>query len=144
MCERAAAGTCLGSAAVIEQGCFVHEVAEWRSITLGTLGGRVHAAHDGPTEPGIPNVDVYARSWPRGVLLHQRTGSAGEFMFPGAATGKYEVAVCMSGWNPWRGIVEVASRAARREGEFPIALGQWCKAGSGGIGGGRSRSHCPT
>jgi hypothetical protein len=71
-----------------------------------------------------PNAVVYARRWPSGGISETRTDANGRFSFAEARSGTFEVAVCASGWNPWRGTVRISADARIMSGDFIIELGQ--------------------
>jgi len=97
---------------------------EWRHEVLRELGGKVYAAQDGPDGIGIPDAEVLVRPWPQGTTQRVTTGVGGTFIVPGGKSGVFEVAICLPGWNPWRGFVQVSSKANPRSGAFPLELGQ--------------------
>ena len=107
-----------------ERACFAHMLPEWRHEVLRKLSGKVYAAHDGAEGAGLPDAEVLFRPWPQGATQRVTTGAEGTFVVPGASSGVFEVAICLPGWNPWRGIVQVSSKANRSNGAFPLELGQ--------------------
>jgi hypothetical protein len=96
---------------------------DWRHQDLRELGGTVWTGGTAMREP-YPDAVVYARRWPTGKIMETRTDEKGRFLFAGATSGTFEVAVCAMGWNPWRGTVRVAASSPSTPGDFTIELGQ--------------------
>jgi hypothetical protein len=103
-------------------GCFAHMVPEWRVLTLPALAGVARSAGTGVHDP-LPGAAVYARRWTGVAVMETTTDAHGRFHL-GVPPGDYEVAVCASGWNPWRGAVRVTGRPSQAVAEFPLELGQ--------------------
>jgi carboxypeptidase family protein len=89
-----------------EQGCSGRVGPGWMNLQARGLSGVVVGASDSGASP-LKEAVVYARPWPRGQRMNLTTDADGRFSFAGAGAGLYEVAVCLPGYNAWRGSVKV-------------------------------------
>jgi carboxypeptidase family protein len=97
-------------------GCPSHILPDWRAIELTELSGQA-VDRAGP----LAGVFVYARPWPDGKVIRTTTDDLGRFRLK-VPIGVYEVAICASGWNPWRGAVRVSPQGFRNF-TFELELG---------------------
>jgi hypothetical protein len=107
-----------------EERCFAHVLPAWKHLATKHLAGSV-VATDGTRNWTVPMAaQVYVRQWPHGQVARVDTDAAGEFAFPNAQRGVYEVAACLLGFNPWRGTIELSPAAPLERVQLEIELGQ--------------------
>src|SRR5262245_9300424 len=100
-----------------EKGCFAHVLPEWTHLELVELAGTVYRAGAGRAD-SLPQSLVLVRSYPGGAVRQTFTDDSGRFRFADIREGTYELAICLGGFNPWRGTVRVPRTARTTRGTF--------------------------
>jgi hypothetical protein len=106
-----------------EKNCAGRVGPGWAHLEARGLSGVAVGAADAGASP-LKEAIVYARPWPRGKAMEVKTGADGRFTVAAAGPGLYEVAVCLPGFNAWRGSVRVDPGAAAAVLELSLTRDQ--------------------